>query len=245
MKKIAIIFILSFAFTFASSFAFGWKTLKTDRFTVFYQPEYENQAWDYLKALEHYRPKVEKLTGNSIHHLPVVIEDVGTSAYGQERPFYYRIELGTYPPNRPEDMAENWPSHVGVHEHTHMLHMTKTGGLLRLLKIPFGNMFQPNLYSLLWTIDGITVYSESQISEYQGRLNDGYFDAYIGARITDKRFPSILEAAYLPLEYPYGGSFGIRVKSSHISPELRPHRVSVSLTAGVSYPCPGRIAQNV
>ncbi len=55
-----------------------------------------------------------------------------------------------------------------------------------------------------WAVEGITVYSESQISKYQGRLNDGYYSAYIAARVKDKRFPSILEAAYPPLEYPYG-----------------------------------------
>ena len=74
MKKVAIIFVLVFTFASSSSFAFGWKTLKNDHFTIFYKSEYENQAWNYLKVLEYYRPGVEKLTGNSAYHLPIVIE---------------------------------------------------------------------------------------------------------------------------------------------------------------------------
>ncbi len=190
-----------------------WKTIKTEHFTILYKSEYENQAWEVLKTMEHYRPQVEKLTGNKAKHLPMVIEDVGTLTNGMANPIFYNIHLFTYPPSGSLAFTQNWWSLVGVHEYTHLLHLTKASGIPNLLSSLFGNIYAPNLWSPGWAVEGITVYSESQISPYQGRLNDGYFDAYMGARVAANRFPSLLTATYGPLEFPsgsiylYGGKF--------------------------------------
>ncbi|MDD1475091.1 hypothetical protein MEO41_28045, partial [Dolichospermum sp. ST_sed4] len=164
------------------------------------------QAREFLKALEYYRPKVENLTQNQAYHLPIIVEDIGTIANGMTDSITNRIFLFTYPPSASSlgTSVQNWATFVGVHEYTHLLHLTKVGGLMEAVKTLFGNNFLPNVYSLGWVDEGITVYSESQLSPYQGRLNDGYYSSYIAARVKDNRFPSILEAAYPPIEYPYG-----------------------------------------
>ena len=75
------------------------------------------------------------------------------------------------------------------------------------------NIFSPNVWVPGWVLEGITVYSESRLFNYQGRLNDGKYDAYIGARVAENRFPSILDATFNPHEfnlegiYTYGGVF--------------------------------------
>jgi hypothetical protein len=204
-KKIAVFFVFIFLFI-STHRAFSWETLKTDHFTVFYEPEYEYQAREFLKALEYYRPKVENLTQNQAYRLPIIIEDIGTIANGMTDPITNRIFLFTYPPSASSlgTSIQNWATFVGVHEYTHLLHLTKVGGLMEAIKTLFGNYFLPNVYSLGWVTEGITVYSESQLSPYQGRLNDGYYTSYIASRVKDNRFPSILESAYSPIEYPYG-----------------------------------------
>ncbi|HEX3048926.1 MAG TPA: hypothetical protein VHY08_29535, partial [Bacillota bacterium] len=93
----------------------------------------------------------------------------------------------------------------------------KTGGMPGFIAKIFGNnllLFPlPNLVAPGWVIEGITVYNESQLSPFQGRLNDGLFDAYIGARVRDGRIPSIMDATYGQSEYQmsgvytYGGEF--------------------------------------
>ena len=50
----------------------------------------------------------------------------------------------------------------------------------------------------------MTVYSESKISPYEGRLNDGFFDSYLGTSSSGNTFPSIVEATNEPLSFPYG-----------------------------------------
>jgi len=205
-KKIAVFSVFIFLLISFIHTALSWETLKTDHFTVFYEPEYEYQAREFLKALEYYRPKVENLTNNQAYHLPIIIDDIGTISNGMTDPIINRIFLFTYPPSASSLGAsiQNWATDVSIHEYTHLLHLTKVGGLMEAIKTLFGNYFLPNIYSLGWVAEGITVYSESQLSPYQGRLNDGYYSSYIAARVKDNRFPSILEAAYQPIEYPYG-----------------------------------------
>ncbi|MBI5206431.1 MAG: hypothetical protein HY934_01435 [Candidatus Firestonebacteria bacterium] len=213
MKKnlLFLIFIpvILYSTLISSSQWSDWKTFKTEYFTIFYKPGYEDFAREVLNEMEYYRPFVEKITGNKIYNLSVVIEDAGAITNGSANPFNYAIYLYTYPPSSNSlNFTENWLTEVSIHEYTHMLHMTKAGGTPRLLTNLFGNILLPNLLSPGWITEGITVYNESHTSRYQGRLNDGLFDAYIGASIKDNRFPSILKATYLPLEYPGGiGSY--------------------------------------
>jgi hypothetical protein len=192
-----------------------WLTIKTEHFTVFYKPNHQDEAKQVLQTLEHYRPQVEKLCGNEEFHVSIVIDETGIYVNGFDDPLNSRIHLfrshaggwaGT----------ENWWSLVGVHEYTHELSLTQTAGLPRVLTKIFGPgnfFFMPNLLAPWWIIEGITPYSESQITPYQGRLNDGLFDNYIAARVKDGRFTSILDATYSPLEfqesgiYTYGSEF--------------------------------------
>lgn len=194
--------------------AAGWRSLKTEHFTVLYKPGYEQAAERALGALEHFRPAVERLTGNTMFHLPVVIEDTGY-ANGLTNPVFPGLRLFTTSPGPDSELGfgGDWWSLLGPHEYIHALSASKTGGVLDLYRILFGNLFQPNLYAPRWILEGITVYGESQLSSKQGRLNDGYFDAYLGASVQEGRLPSLVEATHAPLAYPlerhylFGGEF--------------------------------------
>jgi hypothetical protein len=217
--RIALITTLFIFLIPAASLAGGWKTLKTEHFTVFYSDGFETEAWQALEILEYYRPEVERISGNEAKHLSVVIDDSGTMSNGFSSPWANQIHLYKYPPWGTFELAEseNWWSLVGIHEYTHHLTLSKTGGLPGLLAKIFGNNLlifpRPNYNAPGWIIEGITVYSESQLSPFQGRLNDGLFDAYMGARVQDGRLPSIIDATYEQWEYQmsgiytYGGEF--------------------------------------
>lgn len=213
-NKLLLAFILLFLLPTAASGNSKWRTLKTERFTVFYSRGHEADAWQVLQTLEYYRPQVEELCGNEAFHFPVVIDDVGTFTNGFSNPQFNQIHLFTYPPSGLSDLpVENWWGLVGVHEYTHQLSLSKTRGFAAKTRWLFGNLLLPNIFTPGWIIEGITVYSESQLDPLQGRLNDGLFNAYMGARLADERWPSILDATYSPLEfqmsgiYTYGGEF--------------------------------------
>ena len=217
MKKVSFIFLLTIMLlllpTSASALA-EWKTLKTEYFTVFYQPGFEKQAKEVLQTLESHRPEVEKLTGNRRFHLPVVINDLGIMANGLASASFNWVQLFWYPPEAGLiGTVEDWNTLVAVHEYTHILQMTNVGKGPQVLCRLFGNILSPNASIPGWMIEGITVYSESRLWDYQGRLNDGKYDAYIGARVADGRFPSIVDATFGPHEfqlegiYTFGGVF--------------------------------------
>lgn len=192
----------------------AWQVVKTDHFTVFYPPELERSAFAALQTLEHFRPFVEALVGNEDYHLPVVIEDTG-SANGFTNPVFRRVNLWATPsaPRSTLASAPNWWSTVAPHEYIHHLSLSRVGGEVRQFRTVLGSLALPNLYAPGWVIEGITVFGESQLSPYQGRLNDGYFDAYLGACVQEDRLPSIAEATHQTLRFPsgdhylYGGEF--------------------------------------
>jgi hypothetical protein len=201
----------------ATAVAYGWSdwlTLKTEHFTVFYKPGFEDRAKEVLQTMEFYRPRVETLCGNQEAHLAIVIDDTGTMVNGFTDPLNFRIHLFQAEPAG-WAATENWWALVGVHEYTHELSINKTSGIPRTLTNIFGKSFlwTPNELAPGWILEGITVYNESQLTQYQGRLNDGLYDAYIGARVKDGRFPSLLDATNMPEEYQqdyiytFGGEF--------------------------------------
>ncbi|RKX69224.1 hypothetical protein DRP53_08880, partial [candidate division WOR-3 bacterium] len=181
---------------------FNWKVIKSDNFTVIHKPGYRWEAEEAIYNLEFYKEEVWHLTTNRYRNLPVVIEDIGTAANGYADPLFRNIHLFTYPPNPgfEIDATRDWYRSVGIHEYTHICHLTRTSDLARPLNLLFGFPFLPNLYSPPWVIEGITVLSESRFP-FEGRLNDGLFDSYLGA--TKDTPPSILTATYLPLQFPY------------------------------------------
>ena len=86
MHRCLFIALLLLLCTFPAWAWSGWKTLKTEHFTVFYLPGCEAAAQRALAELEASRPQVERLTGNTAWHLPIVIEDVGLNPNGNTDP---------------------------------------------------------------------------------------------------------------------------------------------------------------
>jgi len=157
-------------------------------------------------GLHHFLPGTGRsLLGNSLKHIPVVLEDLGAFTNGIADPVFNSIHLFPYPPSTGTlSFAENFWTQVGIHEYAHMLHLTAAGGAPAFFTSIFGNLAAPNLLAPLWLTEGIAVYAESLFSEYSGRLNEGAFSAYMAARTREYRFPSLMEATFEPASYPGG-----------------------------------------
>ncbi|MGQ9664281.1 MAG: hypothetical protein ACUVUH_02990 [bacterium] len=196
-----MIFIIIPIFTW-----FDWQVAKTENFELIYKNGYEYEALKALQHLEYYRADVVDLISNDTRPVPVAIEDIGTLSNGYANPVYYNIHFFTYVPGSASYLEgiEDWYRILSIHEFTHIAHMTRTNGIPHYLTGIFGSLFQPNMYSPGWIIEGITVYSESKISPFEGRLNDGFFDAYIRTCIAEEKFPDIISATNEPLSFPYG-----------------------------------------
>jgi hypothetical protein len=192
-----------------------WQFFDTPHFRILYPRSYDWEARQACAGLEGYYPNATTLAGNRPARVPIVIEDLGTLSNGSADPVFNNIHLLTYPPDAASGIGfgQNWWRMVGVHEYIHMAHLTSTSGLPAVLTAVFGSILHPNLLSPGWITEGITVFGESQLSPYEGRLNDGFYDAVVAARAKENRLPSIMDATCSPLEHPpdgiylFGGTF--------------------------------------
>jgi hypothetical protein len=193
-----------------------WKTLKSASFTLFYPAGREREALRALGELEGHKAFSEALVGSSGgRRLSVVLEDAGTESNGYADPAFRRLHLYLYPPSDPGlGFAPSWWELVGVHEYVHWLHLTTASGLPGALAWAFGDAWAPGVFTPAWLVEGVAVYAESAGSPYQGRLNAGFFDAYLQARLLAERPPSLPEALFVPPAFPggetpylYGGEF--------------------------------------
>lgn len=211
MKKAGLIIMIAVGLLLLPTVCLGgtkWQALKTESFTVFYPSGLEEVAREVLLTLEFYRPEVEKITGNRHQHLPIVIDDFGIAPNGLAQPIFRYIHLFWYPPKAGMlGTVEDWNTFVAIHEYTHILQMTNVSDQAELMCTLFGNIYSPNIAVPDWALEGITVYSESRLFNYQGRLNDGKYDAYIGARVAENRFPSIADGTYMPYEFDLEGHY--------------------------------------
>ncbi|MCE5299825.1 MAG: hypothetical protein LLG37_02995 [Spirochaetia bacterium] len=199
MKKTAIILIsLLFLPVFLSAYI-GYPCLKNGDFIVFYPPGYEERAFKLLENLKSIKAPAEDIMGNSLESLPVVLESAGQYSQALANAPYYKMAVFNYEFGE-QDMFKNF----SMHEYTHMLHMTKSGAIPGFLHFLIGGIACPNLVSPGWVMEGITVNNESTLSPYGGRLNDGEFDAYLGAMLSDGKKPDIAKATYPPSEAPFG-----------------------------------------
>jgi hypothetical protein len=198
-----------------------WKYYETDSFVIFYPQGYEWQAEEVLYYLEEYQSEVREVTGNAGQlKTTVIVQDMGNESNGMADPIAVKVDIYTNNPSTYSAMSgiennQSWLRSVSVHEFTHIAQLTNSSGLAGKLSYLFGNIYSPNSipYIPLWMVEGITVYQESQITPYEGRLNTGYYDALIATKAKEDKLPSISEATYPHSHYPrgqwylYGGEF--------------------------------------
>ena len=196
-------------------FAFGnYRSVATPGFKVFYREGWEDQALRVLEVMEYYRPYVEDLTGNQLSQTNLVLEDMGNEVNGYTDLLGDKIALFAYPPTNDElSNGEDWWQLVGVHEYIHQSQMSIASGFPGILRKVFGNGFYPNLHQPNWVTEGITVYGESNLSPFTGRMRGGYYNNVITALAKEGKLPSRAKATIYSKDTPlahfyvFGGSF--------------------------------------
>jgi len=182
-----------------------WKTLKSEAFTVFYPEGRQQQARQILEVLEYYRGYTKDLAGGKTRRVAIVLEDLGVQTGGLTDVAYHRILLFRSPPSTGAlAFHQNWWRLVGVHEYTHWQHLSAREGLPALFTALFGNAMAPGNYTPSWLKEGISVVAESNISPYEGRLNEGLFEAYATILAQTGSLPSIVQATYNLDVFPGG-----------------------------------------
>ena len=190
-----------------------WRMLESENFRLVYPRGYEDQARHAVEWIETERENINDLTGWDPGKVWVVIEDVGMGVNGFANPVGSEIHLFTTPPSGFDISTRDWMRSVGVHEYTHISSIQPVYGLPRILKFLFGPWVLPNALVPGWMIEGVTVYYESQVEPYEGRLKAGFFDANLLTCASQDMFPRTWEMDGSLTRFPvgaiyaYGGPF--------------------------------------
>lgn len=228
---------------------FDWKVLKSEHFAVIYTVPVAWQARQTLQLAEIHKQYVDGLVGNSQARLPFVIEDLGMYANGYADPFMGHVHIYPYTPAALYSIegTQNWLRTVTVHEYTHGAHLTYARNSARVFQTVFGSVFNPTMYSPGWLIEGLAVYSESNITPFEGRLNEGFYNSYIHSLHSKHDFPSLIEITNQPLTFPYdtyylyGGAFfdylAQRSGMKRFAEFTGRHATHIWSPIGVFFPC--------
>lgn len=190
----------------------SWGSISSEKFTIIYPDEsYLGCAKSQLALLERYRENVIDFTHNKPIRTLIFIDDIGGVVSGYAFPTLNTIILNPYIPT-PNPVFGSFSSwwRVGViHEYTHIANMTSVKGFPKILQRLFGKIIAPNVYVPDWIAESYAVYSESRQFPFEGRLNEGFFDAYGFVCARDDKFPEVEDFTYNPYKFPYNNSFYI------------------------------------
>lgn len=154
--------------------------------------------------IETERDEINRLTGWEPGKTWVILEDPGMTVNGFANPVGNQIHLFITPPSGYDLSTQDWLRTVGVHEYVHISSIQPVYGVPRILNILFGPFVLPNALVPGWMIEGVTVYYESRVAVYEGRLEAGFFDANLLTRAAQGDFPSTWEMNGSITRFPFG-----------------------------------------
>jgi hypothetical protein len=186
-----------------------WQTLESENFLVYYYPSKKYQALHLIEQLENNRDYVVNFSGNNISKTTIILEDYGIYPNGLADPVKSKSILFSAKASTSEYIKQyqDWHRFIGVHEIFHLAQFSKTNSSIGLCNKIFGNIFSPSLFTPMWLYEGFAVYAESNISKYEGRLNDAYYPTVIARKIKAGNFVSLENltnnSLEFPIDYPY------------------------------------------
>ncbi len=192
---------------------FLWgKVIETSHFYIYYPEGEEEQALRTAAYLEKYYPRLSALTGNFRAKTIIAIQDLGLMANGFTDPTVPSVHIfaGKPHPNHRFGAMRSWWRVVSIHELAHALHLNQARGRAWALRFILGRAFLPNLIQPEFTIEGMAVYSESLLSPYEGRLNEGFYRRFLQTRKPWSLSQVMAEPLlwpYYSARYIYGGEF--------------------------------------
>lgn len=194
-----------------------FSTLETPHFLVHFHEQEEALAREAARLAEAAHAKLVPLLGHTPREKThVILVDVDDSANGWAIALPYNtIELRAASPDARSALhqADDWLWNLIVHEYTHILHTDAIGGPSRVFNTLFGKALSPNAAWPRWFLEGLAVWTESELST-GGRLRSSLYDLQLRTHLLEDEALSLQELTHLPLSYPrlgtrylYGGRF--------------------------------------
>jgi sugar lactone lactonase YvrE len=201
-----------------------WRTKVTPHFRVHYYSGEEHVAERIADLAEDVHRELSPVLASDPGHLvDVVLTDDSDSANGSATAYPYDlIRLFLVPPDELSVLGDvdDWYRTLFTHEYTHILHMTKTGGLPALWNRIVGRTLVPNQWVPRWTLEGLAVLEETEHTS-RGRLRSSLWDAQFRADRMGPHPATLDRVTGNPRTFPQGtlwylyGSFFFRWLDRH------------------------------
>jgi hypothetical protein len=147
-----------------------FRVLRTPHFTVYYHQGEAGMAARLATIAESVRTDLAARTGlDAPSHTHVVVVDQSDISNGWSTPVPYNlIEIAAIPPPPSGFLGhhDDWLRIVFAHEYAHILHLDRTGGVMKGVRWILGRSPAtfPNLFVPDWQVEGFATWSESAVT---------------------------------------------------------------------------------
>ena len=176
-----------------------YEVLETEHVKVFYDSKYESIASYVARIAENYWTYITDLIGyNPESKVNILLVDSGVLANGAYMGFN-NVVIYLTPPRTPILNLRSWYEMVVVHELTHFVHSEYETGFPAILDsiLTGTRVFSSQFRSPF--VESTTLFAESHISPYQGRLNNPITNMGLyAAAIKGRWFPNLISASAAP-----------------------------------------------
>ncbi len=188
-----------------------WRTLRTRHFRIHYDTGLEALARHTAGRAEVAYAQLSTFAPPPDGRIDVVLSDHADYANGYATPLpSNRVYIFAKPPvdNIALSYFRDWSDLVLVHELTHVFHLDRTGAIGRLTRsvfgrLPFGWPVFPELYTPLWSIEGLAVEYETRFTG-AGRNEGTFHDMIVRTAALEDRFAPIDRASSPDPVWPAG-----------------------------------------
>jgi hypothetical protein len=176
-----------------------FQAFRTPHFDIYWHQGEEAAARRLAAIAERVRARLASELGSVHGRVQVVLVDQSDITNGWATPVPYNtIELTLRPPpaDAPIGNTTDWLELVFTHEYTHIVHLDRTGGVLRPVRRIFGRVpiAFPNLFLPAWQVEGLATFEESHQGG-EGRVASASFGAIVDAAVRQGRFEPFDRAA--------------------------------------------------
>lgn len=187
-----------------------WRTLKTERFYIHYEPGLEHVARRVAVQAESAYVNLSRFMQPPRGKIDVIVADNVDAPNGYATPYpTNRIGIYATPPVFDNGLrfTDDHINLVLTHELAHSFHLDRARGWWGAAQKIFGRFpfFFPNAYHPSWITEGLATYFESRITG-SGRVEGSEHDMIARSAALSHRFPRIDQLSQANPYFPYGYS---------------------------------------
>jgi hypothetical protein len=165
-----------------------WRTLQTEHFSVHYPEQQHGEARMAAAVAEKLWPRITRvLRWEPVDRTHLVILDSADFSNGFATPIPFNLSAIFLSPPDDGELLQNreWLEMVLSHELFHIVHLDKARGAPLNLRGVFGRfpLLFPNILQPTWIIEGLAVYSETDVARGYGRLENTHFEGMMRAEV--------------------------------------------------------------